>query len=130
MITVYSFLRQFDVSHTTAITVQAISSVIACAAVWSAWRLPKSATGALVLVVATFLATPYAFYYDLALLLVPAAILTNVRPLWSMSAGECFGLATIWMLPLVHWVVVQQAHIQVWPLFLGLGLILAARYRA
>lgn len=71
LVTVYGLLRWFDVPHTVAFGVQAMVTVALAVAVWRLWRSSAAddlkAAG---LVVASLLATPYLFVYDLTLLTV------------------------------------------------------------
>ncbi|PTW62299.1 uncharacterized protein DUF2029 [Breoghania corrubedonensis] len=75
-ISVYSAARLLGLDVATGWCLQALACVFAAAAVaWTWMRMRSFVAGALVLVPACVLATPYAFGYELTLMLVPAAFL-------------------------------------------------------
>ncbi len=83
MISVYAFLRQSGVGHNTALTVQLAAGLAAAAVVartWSGGR-PLEAKIA-ILCLATLLATPYAFQYELVLAVLAAVFMPRLAPVW------------------------------------------------
>jgi hypothetical protein len=74
MATPYAMLRVLGLSGLAAGAVQSLIAVACAAFVWSAWRSPRDPLEkGSILVVATCLATPYLFSYDLPMLIVPLA---------------------------------------------------------
>nr|WP_321985762.1 glycosyltransferase family 87 protein [uncultured Lichenicoccus sp.] len=68
MATVTSNLLVFGVPTAAAHAIQAVMSVAACGAVWACLRQGVTMPGAAAVAVGTFLATPFAFGYDMPLL--------------------------------------------------------------
>ena len=102
LVTIFGALLQVGVGFSNALIIQAVVMVVVAAAVFSVWRRQISlARQAAILVLSTFLFTPYAFSYDLALLALPLAWLgwegyhTGWRP------GEPGLLCLGWLLPFI-----------------------------
>lgn len=70
MPTVYAALPRFGVSHSAAQLVQAIAAIAAAGAVWDCFRRGATPMAAAALMTATFLATPYAFAYDMPMVVI------------------------------------------------------------
>ena len=66
--TVSAAIRQIGGSSMTDAFIQAIAASVSAMVVWHCWRRRSSLAGDLTLPVATFLATPYAFTYDMPML--------------------------------------------------------------
>jgi hypothetical protein len=102
MVTIFAALLQAGVGFTHALIIQGVVMLAVAAGVFYVWRSRMSfARQAATLVLGTFLFTPYAFSYDLALLALPLAWLgwegyhTGWRP------GEPAFLCLGWLLPLI-----------------------------
>ncbi|MCH8348530.1 MAG: hypothetical protein IH901_08585, partial [Proteobacteria bacterium] len=82
------------------------------------------------LIFAIPLVTPYAQFYDLALLALPIAWI-----LWRARAsgwlrGERLAMAVLWPAPVLAWSLAQEAGIPTWPLLLLAMLALVLRRAA
>jgi hypothetical protein len=74
IVTIFATLLQVGVGFTQALIIQGVVMLAVAAAVFYVWQLRISlARQAATLVLGTFLFTPYAFSYDLALLALPLA---------------------------------------------------------
>ncbi len=93
-------LQQWGVPATPAHLVQAVLSLLMAALVWLTWRRGASLPAIGVLVAATFMATPHAFFYDMPML--TAAVLhlgmDRVRQ-GALGAGEALFLAAVLCVP-------------------------------
>lgn len=121
MPTVFSALRFGGTSVAAAYMAQAISAVLAAAAVFLVWRRESSPElRSSVLVLGTFLASPYAWFYDMVVLLFVAAWITR-DPEWRRWAGWQRPLALgLLVLPAAMIAIGVAAPIQVGPAVLGL----------
>jgi hypothetical protein len=120
MPTVFAALRLLGAEVPLAYGGQGIAAVLAIAAVFRMWRgaaaLPLRASA---LIFATFLVIPYAFFYDLVVLIFPI--------LW-LGRGETspYGrllLALLWLAPVAFWLLARVSQISLWPLLLAGGLV-------
>jgi hypothetical protein len=127
LVTIFGALLQVGVGFSYALIIQAVVMVVVAAAVVSVWRRKISlARQAATLVLGTFLFTPYAFSYDLALLALPLAWLgwegyhTGWRP------GESGLLCLGWLLPFIT-PMMAIIKCQITPLILAALLILVVK---
>lgn len=87
--TVYGLVRRLHGSGAEAWLLQGIASVAAAALVWLVWRArARHALKAATLSAAAFLATPWAFAYDLAALAIPLAFLAADQMRCGLARGE------------------------------------------
>jgi hypothetical protein len=122
--TVFAALRWLGASVAAAYAGQAASGAAAALAVVMAWRsradmLLKGAA----LAVSVFLATPYAFDYDMVILLFAAAWLTKDALDNGAVHGGWLTAVALFLLPLLMLMVPARAHLQIAPLFLWPALL-------
>src|SRR5262249_14624319 len=87
--TVYGFVRTLHGSSVLAWLAQGLIILTAAVIVWVVWRSRAShALKAATLSAAALLATPYAFAYDMAALVVPAAFLAKDQLNCGLQRGE------------------------------------------
>lgn len=119
MPTVFSALRLLGVEVPLAYGGQAVSAVLAISVVIYLWRrgisLPKRASA---LLFATFLVTPYAFFYDLVVLIFAILWLGH----GDTGPGGRLLLGLLWLGPIALWLVARYSQISLWPLLLASGL--------
>ena len=112
MATVFSALRLLGADVPLAYAGQGISALLAVIAVMFIWRRQRAlAWRAPALIIATFLATPYAFFYDLVVLIF--AILWLQRP--DLPQGGRMVLALLWLAPVALWLLARYSQISLWP---------------
>ncbi len=98
MVSVLACLRFAGVSYANAMAVQVVVSVAAIAgATWAVRRVSDACVRAFILVIATLLATPYAFNYDMTALMAVLVWMMAGRLPWRASAGPVCLLA--WLAP-------------------------------
>jgi hypothetical protein len=117
----YGSLRSLGVSVSTALVAQSIVSVFALAALWPLLRaLRDPLERAFALLAVTFVATPYAFHYDMGALSVTAACLA----LRARSAGERGPMLACGLIAVLPGIVplLGDRHVPVAPLILIAGL--------
>jgi arabinofuranan 3-O-arabinosyltransferase len=127
MPSVYLMARWLGASSTLAYVAQFLSGAMAAILVWMMWRRPVSfkLRGAVVMIGA-FLATPYAWDYDMVMLSIAAVWLwadasrTGWRP-WEKTA-----LLLLVAGPLVTPILAYSMHLQLGPAILWLAIWLAA----
>ncbi|MBT3330895.1 MAG: DUF2029 domain-containing protein [Rhodospirillaceae bacterium] len=120
MATVFAALRLAGADLPLAYAGQAIAAILAILAVLYLWRrktadlvsLPIRASG---LLFATFLATPYAFFYDLVVLIFPILWLGSMR--WLPGCRQILGL--LWVAPVALWLLARYSQISLWPIVLA-----------
>lgn len=92
--TVYGLVRTLHGSSALAWLAQGLTTFGTAAIVWIVWRSRASyALKAATVSAAALLATPYAFAYDMAALVVPAAFLASDQ----LSRGLLYGEKTMWI---------------------------------
>jgi hypothetical protein len=102
IVTIFAALLQAGVGFSQALIIQGVVMVAVAAGVFYMWRLRISfARQAAILVLGTFLFTPYAFSYDLALLALPLAWLGWEGYNTGWLPGEPAFLCLGWLLPLI-----------------------------
>ncbi|QUD88488.1 glycosyltransferase family 87 protein [Phenylobacterium montanum] len=128
MPSVYVALRFLGAASPLAYAAQAASALAAAAAVFVAWRGRASAPlkGA-VLLVATFLTTPYAWDYDMVALLFAAVWVWREAEAGGWRPWERIGLAVMLASPWVLPATARRLHLQLGPVILWwvLALLLA-----
>jgi len=124
MATVFAALRLAGAEVSVAYAGQAIFTFLAIAAVVFLWRrgasLPLRASA---LIFATFLATPYAFFYDLVVLIFAILWLGRTPADITVAAGGRALLALLWLAPVALWLLARYSQIALWPLLLAVCLL-------
>lgn len=128
MPSVFAAARVLGVAVPAAYAAQILSSVLCVVAVALVWRRPgpfeiKAAT----LAVATFLATPYAWDYDMVVLVFAAAWLAGEGLRTGFRPWERIALVALLVAPLLTMVTTKLIGIQPGPLVLGWVLLLLLR---
>jgi hypothetical protein len=119
MVTVLSMLRQFGVPHDAATYVQYICMAFAVVTVIWVWRRQQSHSLRIsILVIATFLAAPYAYFHDAAILALPLLIWAQVAQQDGWRTGEPLLLASFWLAPYALWVLTVFSELHIWPFVL------------
>jgi hypothetical protein len=119
MVTVLSMLRQFGVSHDIAMGVQYVLILAAIAFVALVWRRHENpALRISVLVIAMFLAAPYAYFYDLTILALPLLLWARDAYEKGWRPGEPLLLALFWMAPYMMWALAVFGDWHFWPVLL------------
>jgi hypothetical protein len=124
MPTVFAAVRLGGGGAPLALVVQLLTALAAAVGVGWVWRGPASLPfRAAVLVLGTLLLTPYAFNYDLTLLLLPLAWMARegLEPPWGRRKQLMLGL--VWLLPFLNLISVELARIHLAPLILVAFLI-------
>lgn len=113
MPTVFAALRLLGADLSLAYAGQCLFAVAALSMVVYLWRrdisLPLRASA---LILATFLITPYAFFYDLVVLIFVILWLDRDEN----GAGERLILASLWLAPVALWLLARFSQISLWPL--------------
>jgi hypothetical protein len=128
MPTVFAALRLAGGSVAAAYAAQLASAALAVGAVILAWRSRATTEiKAASLVVAVFLATPYAWDYDMVVLLFAAAWLARDGRRAALPPGEKIAAVALLVLPLPMVLLGVLLHVQIGPLVLWLMLALLLR---
>ncbi len=124
MATVFAALRLAGAEVPIAYAGQALSSFLAILAVIFLWRRGASVPlRASALIFATFLATPYAFFYDLVVLIFAILWLGRAQDGVAPGAGGRAMLALLWLAPIALWLLARYSQISLWPLLLAACLL-------
>ena len=127
MVTIFAILLPVGVGFSYALIIQGVVMVFVAAGVGYVWKGRFSfARQAAALVLGTFLFTPYAFPYDLALLALPLAWLGWEGYKTGWLPGEPGLLCLGWLLPLIT-SVMAIIKCQLTPLILAALLILVVK---
>jgi arabinofuranan 3-O-arabinosyltransferase len=128
MPTPFAAVMQAGGAPRTAYGAQILSAIAAAAITGMVWRstAPLRVKGA-VLILATFLTTPYAWDYDLLAVTFAVAWLVGEAPEYGFMSFEKFALALAIALPLITMPFLALAHLQPGFAFLWGALIVAAR---
>lgn len=130
MVTSYAALREWGLSHDAAWSMQLLSAVAAVlAVVWVCRRSRRIELQGAAVAAAALLTTPYALFYDTAILAPLAGWLWLMGATAAWLAGERFLLAVLWFAPVLFWQVAVHTGWQAWPLLL-VGLLMVAIRRA
>jgi hypothetical protein len=130
MPTVLGAARLLGLDVATAWGLQGLAALAAASVVFALWRRPVSlAMRASALVLAIPLATPYALYYDLAILALPVAWLAWEHWRGPGLTGERSALVLLWIGPIGTWALGRALDIPAWPVLLA-GLLAVVWRRA
>jgi hypothetical protein len=126
--TTFAVLREDGVPLAAAYAAQACVALIAAAAAWHVWRTTRDTRlrGAS-LVVATLLANPYVWHYELAWLGIAMACLTALGLDKGWLRGEQTVLVLAWLLPIYEFFNRTTALPQIGPIVLLLMLLMILR---
>jgi glycosyl transferase family 87 len=131
MPTVFAAVREAGGTEAFAFTAQIISAVLALGMIMIIWRSPTSTEiKAAALSVATFLVTPYAFFYDAVILIFAAAWLGRQGIRTKFLSWESLASVMLLVLPLPMVLFAKVAQFQIGPIVLWLVLIVLARRSA
>ena len=124
MVTVFAALRLAGVGTAVSSLAQSSVTLLALGAIAYVWRQRASLhwRGS-VLATAIPLTTPYAFHYDLVLLLLPMAWLVWAGVTTGFRRGEVPLLIAAWMSPVAGWLLAEQSHVLLTPAVLALMLL-------
>ena len=128
MVTVFAALHLAGASIAMSSLVQSSVTLLVLGAIAHIWRqrAPLPWRGS-VLAVAIPLTTPYAFNYDLVLLLLPMAWLAWAGLATGFRRGEVPLLVAAWVSPVVGWLLAEQSHVLLTPVVLVLLLLSVLR---
>jgi hypothetical protein len=120
MVTPFALLHQLGVPASGALTIQVVIASATAAVVYRIWRLTDDIRlrGPAV-VLGTFLATPYAMDYDLAILAFAIAWLAILGIDEGWKSGESNLLVMAWLLPAVAAPIAAATHVVLTPFVLG-----------
>ncbi len=98
LITPFGGLRAMGMSSDVAVWVQAACTVLLAAYVILVWaRVKNSALRVIALATAAPLATPYAFYYELVILVIPMVLLARYAETHGWLKAELASLVLLWL---------------------------------
>ena len=124
MPTIFALVRLQGGSVELAMVLQVIMAVGTIILLFLVWRrdYPLPVRGS-VLVLGTFLCSPYAFEYDLTLLLLPLAwfAVENFQKNWLTAQGALFVL--LWYSPLLNKIAVEIAGVHIEPFVIFIFII-------
>ena len=127
LLTVFAGARLVGLDIGNAYIVQAIATGISViAVVWSWWK-QVGPLAYIVLICSIFLATPFGFQYDLAIMGLAIAWYVSVGKTKGWLPGERLVLFAAWAMPLFYIQVAEQTHIPVVPFVLLSLLLLVLR---
>jgi hypothetical protein len=124
MVTIFALVRLQGGSVWLAMVLQFIvtgATIILVSLVWRrGYSMPVRSS---VLVLGTFLCSPYAFEYDLTLLLLPLAwfAVENFQENWLTAKGALFGL--LWYSPVLNKLTVNIAGVPIEPLVIAIVML-------
>lgn len=128
LVTVFGAARLAGAGLTAAYALQSLAALAAIGMLWWVWRRPAPlALRGSALALAIPLTTPYAFDYDLVLLLLPLAWLLREAMASGFRRGEATLLVLVWLCPVAGWLVAQRSHLLVTPVLLLLLLLATLR---
>lgn len=128
MPTTFATMRALGAGVPLAYASQILSGILAMAAVALVWRSAASMpVRASVLVTATFLATPYAWDYDLVATVFAVAWLTHEAERTGFRPWERISLAALVTMPLLLGPITKATQLQAGPIVLWAVLALATR---
>jgi hypothetical protein len=119
MPSMFAFARLLGIPVTWAYLLQGVVAVGAVVVVWRVWRTchNRNLRGA-ALMTATFLVSPYVFYYDLAGLAFPIVWLALDGQRNGWLPGERELLVIAWLLPMLMVVIATASSVQIAPFVL------------
>lgn len=122
-VTPYTTLRLVGLPETAALALHVVVAAVALVTVWQVWRRTEDlALRGSALVLGTFLVTPYAADYDLAVLAFPIAWLGWYGIQHGWRRGERDLLVVLWLLPFLAGAVALATHVQITPVCLAFAL--------
>ena len=128
LVTVFGAARLVGAGVATAYALQSLVALAAMGALWWAWRRPAPlALRGSALALAIPLTTPYAFDYDLVLLVLPMAWLLQEGLARGFRRGEVALLALVWLSPVAGWLLALWSHLLLTPALLLLLLLATLR---
>jgi glycosyl transferase family 87 len=128
LVTVFGAARLAGAGIAPAYALQSLTALGAMGALWWVWRSPAPlALRGSVLGLAIPLTTPYAFDYDLVLLLLPLAWLVQAGLATGFRRGEIALLALVWVSPVAGWLLALWSHLLLTPVVLLLLLLATLR---
>ena len=130
MVTPFVAMRHLGLSSTVGYAVNGVTALLAAAAVLWAWRqaVPAALRHA-VLIVATFLAVPYALAYDLTVVSAAVVLLWLALPAEQRTLGFRVMAFLVWVLPFANQTA-NNAGLPIGALVLGGFLVLLLRMTA
>ncbi len=130
LVTVFGAARLAGVGIGAAYVLQALVALSAMGVLWWVWhRRASLALRGSALALAIPLTTPYAFDYDVVLLLLPLAWLLQEGLATGFRRGEISLLVLVWVSPVAGWLLAHWSHLLLTPAVLLL-LLLATLRRA
>ena len=115
MPTVYAALANSGVPSTIAMPLQIMTALLAIAFVFYAWwRVKDTELRAGLLCACVFLCTPFAYFYEMTLLIPPTVILVRQAMKTRFLPFEEIGLVCLWILPMVTMSFPQVVCAQIW----------------
>jgi hypothetical protein len=128
LVTVFGAARLAGAGITAAYALQSLVALAALGMLWWVWRRPAPlALRGSALALAIPLTTPYAFQYDLVLLLLPLAWLLREGVTSGFRRGEAALLMLVWLCPVAGWLVALWSHLLLTPALLLLLLLATLR---
>ena len=121
MVTVYAAARQLGFADAVAQPLQwfvGIAAIVVMVAIVRRGALPVSP--GIAIACAALLTTPYALFYDTAMLAPAAAWLCALAYPSGWRTGERAILVMLWFAPVVFWQLAEATGVQPWPLLLAL----------
>jgi Glycosyltransferase family 87 len=126
--TVFFAFHNAGASVTFAYVVQAISTILAGIATVLVWRSPSShGIKAAVLLVATFLTTPYAWDYDMVVLIFAAAWLAREGSVTGFLPWERITVALLLVQPILTLILTPAIGVQLAPVGLWFAFVVLLR---
>ena len=115
MPTVFAALAKSGVPREAAMALQLVSLILAAGLVsWTWRRIRDTEMRAAILCACVFLCTPYAYYYEMTILVFPAAVLVRRAMQSGMMKLEEVGLIALWALPIFLPGLSKYAGAQMW----------------
>lgn len=120
MVTPYAALRDAGMAHEAALMAQmVIALATVLAVVWICRRSALIELQGSAVAAATLLTTPYALFYDAAVLAPLAVWFWTMGARNALSAGEGALLSVMWIAPVLFWQIAAQTGWQFWPVLLA-----------
>ncbi|GGD17135.1 glycosyltransferase family 87 protein [Aquisalinus flavus] len=115
MPTVFAALAKSGVPREAAMALQLVSLIAAVGLVsWTWRRIRDSEMRAAILCACVFLCTPYAYYYEMTILVFPAVVLVRRAMQSGLMRLEEAGLIALWALPIFLPGLSKYAGAQLW----------------
>jgi len=115
MPTVFAALAKSGVPREAAMALQLVSFILAAGLVsWTWRRIKDTEMRAAILCACVFLCTPYAYYYEMTILVFPAVVLVRRAMQSGLMRLEEAGLIALWALPIFLPGLADIAGAQMW----------------